>query len=273
MQTGFGASPLEAGLRLLPWTAVVVVVAPVAGQLCDRVGPPAAPRARPGAAALLPPARPGGRTVRLATRRLEREHRAARGVPGGMPAHLHRALRLRPALAPAAAVAPGGAIALPPASPPDLAAGARRLLKHPRLMPYHRLLAAVLLLNLAVLILHLGRGDWRVGDGSALSALAGLTLVNLTAAVLIRQQSVRHALYGLAGRGPRSWPLWLRWSVSKVHHVGGIHAGAALAGTAWLGAFACVAIVAHARQPAGVSSTTLILACALVALAVLIVVC
>ena len=117
------------------------------------------------------------------------------------------------------------------------------------------------------------RGDWRLADGSALSALCALTLVNLTAAVLIRQQNVLNVLYGLAGRGSRGWPLWLRWSVSKVHHVGGIHAGAALAGTAWLGAFTAVAIVARAKDPASVSGTTVALSCCLAALAVLVVVC
>ena len=38
-----------------------------------------------------------------------------------------------------------------------------------------------------------------------------------------------------------------------MHHVGGIHVGGALAGTAWLCAFACVAIVARAQHPASVS--------------------
>jgi hypothetical protein len=183
-----------------------------------------------------------------------------------VPPHLNQ-------LTPAAAVAPGGAVALPPAVAPDLAAGARRALKHPRLMPYHRLIAAVLLANVAMLVLHVDRGDWRLGDGSALSALSALTLVNLTAAVVIRQQNVLNLLYALAGRGSRGWPLWLRWSVSKVHHVGGIHAGAALAGTGWLAAFTSVAIIAHTRQPASVSTTTLVLSCCLVILALVVVAC
>jgi EmrB/QacA subfamily drug resistance transporter len=37
-QTAQGYSPLEAGLRVLPWTAVPMVVAPIAGALFDRVG-------------------------------------------------------------------------------------------------------------------------------------------------------------------------------------------------------------------------------------------
>ena len=37
-QLGLGYSPLTAGLRLLPWTATPMIVAPVAGALADRVG-------------------------------------------------------------------------------------------------------------------------------------------------------------------------------------------------------------------------------------------
>jgi EmrB/QacA subfamily drug resistance transporter len=38
LQTGLGHGPLEAGLRLGPWTATLFVVAPLAGALADRVG-------------------------------------------------------------------------------------------------------------------------------------------------------------------------------------------------------------------------------------------
>ncbi|MGH3903719.1 MAG: DHA2 family efflux MFS transporter permease subunit [Pseudonocardiaceae bacterium] len=38
VQTGLGYTPLEAGLRLLPWTATLFVVAPLAGALADRFG-------------------------------------------------------------------------------------------------------------------------------------------------------------------------------------------------------------------------------------------
>ena len=37
-QLGLGYSPLAAGLRLLPWTATPMIVAPVAGALADRIG-------------------------------------------------------------------------------------------------------------------------------------------------------------------------------------------------------------------------------------------
>jgi EmrB/QacA subfamily drug resistance transporter len=38
LQTGLGYSPLDAGLRLLPWTATPMIVAPIAGTLADRFG-------------------------------------------------------------------------------------------------------------------------------------------------------------------------------------------------------------------------------------------
>jgi EmrB/QacA subfamily drug resistance transporter len=38
LQTGLGYTPLGAGLRLLPWTGLLFVVAPFAGRLADRVG-------------------------------------------------------------------------------------------------------------------------------------------------------------------------------------------------------------------------------------------
>jgi EmrB/QacA subfamily drug resistance transporter len=38
LQTGLGHGPLEAGLRLAPWTGTLFVVAPLAGALADRAG-------------------------------------------------------------------------------------------------------------------------------------------------------------------------------------------------------------------------------------------
>src|SRR3954447_25802923 len=38
LQTTQGLSPLEAGIRTLPWTAMPIVVAPIAGLLFDRIG-------------------------------------------------------------------------------------------------------------------------------------------------------------------------------------------------------------------------------------------
>jgi EmrB/QacA subfamily drug resistance transporter len=38
LQTGLGYGPLGTGLRLLPWTATFITVAPIAGSLADRIG-------------------------------------------------------------------------------------------------------------------------------------------------------------------------------------------------------------------------------------------
>ncbi|MGH2987595.1 MAG: MFS transporter, partial [Solirubrobacterales bacterium] len=38
LQTALGYGPLDAGLRLLPWTATFMTVAPLAGALADRIG-------------------------------------------------------------------------------------------------------------------------------------------------------------------------------------------------------------------------------------------
>jgi EmrB/QacA subfamily drug resistance transporter len=38
LQTGMGNGPLETGLKLVPWTATFITVAPVAGALADRIG-------------------------------------------------------------------------------------------------------------------------------------------------------------------------------------------------------------------------------------------
>jgi MFS family permease len=38
LQVGLGYSPLGAGLRFIPWTVLMFVIAPVAGRLVDRIG-------------------------------------------------------------------------------------------------------------------------------------------------------------------------------------------------------------------------------------------
>jgi hypothetical protein len=149
----------------------------------------------------------------------------------------------------------------------------RRTFKHPRLMHYNRLIALVVLANGALLARHLERGDWHVADGSALSGLADLMLVNFAVAVLIRQQHFLNAVFGAAGHGSSRWPLRLRWMVSKVNHIGGLHVGAALAGTAWLCAFTVVAAVARASRPTAVDLTTFTLALMLAALLIVVVLC
>jgi hypothetical protein len=87
-------------------------------------------------------------------------------------------------------------------------------------MPYYRLILLVGLINLAVFWYHQDRGDWLIDNGSALSAIATLTLLNFAAAVVIRQQHVLNVLFGLAGRGSSSWPLWIRCVVHGIERLG-----------------------------------------------------
>lgn len=149
----------------------------------------------------------------------------------------------------------------------------RRALKHPRFMHYNRLIAVVVVANGALLARHFWRGDWHIDDGSALSGLGDLIVVNFAIAVVIRQQHVLNVIFWLAGRCSRRWPLRLRWMISKVNHIGGLHAGAALAGSLWLLAFAAVAVAARARHPTGIDVLTMALALVLSAIVLVVVLC
>ncbi|HUN32102.1 MAG TPA: hypothetical protein VMU95_08770 [Trebonia sp.] len=138
-------------------------------------------------------------------------------------------------------------------------------------MHYHRLMALVLLVNGALLGWHLAGGEWHFANQSTLSGLANLIVVNFAIAVLIRQQHVLNVIFTLAGRGSSRWPLWLRRTISKAYHIGGLHVGAALAGTAWLGAFTVVAAVARTSRPVAVDPATFALAMTLTGLLVVVV--
>ena len=95
----------------------------------------------------------------------------------------------------------------------------RRVIRHPALMEYRRLAALVAAVNLSVFLMGLTSGKW-VADGAyALGPIADMALINLSLAVLIRQQGVVNALFWLATRVPVSWPLWIRWGAGKVFHL------------------------------------------------------
>ena len=121
----------------------------------------------------------------------------------------------------------------------------RQALRHPRAMPYNRLVLGVLLVNLAIALL--GRHRWGDAD-SALPALGLLAQANIALSILFRQQAFINALGRVATAAPPTWPLWLRWALAKFYHHGGLHVGTAVAGTAWYLVFVAV-LLPHGSAP------------------------
>jgi len=144
---------------------------------------------------------------------------------------------------------------------------ARRMLHHPLARHYNRLIAGVLAVNvvLAVAI----SASSRPAD-AAEDTLALLAQANIAVAVLFRQQAVINALGRLATQRPTTWPLKVRWALAKYYHHGGLHVGAALAGTAWYVAFVAVLLMngtapVPARVAAGLVAVLLLVIVALAA--------
>jgi uncharacterized ion transporter superfamily protein YfcC len=83
------------------------------------------------------------------------------------------------------------AVHLPPCAP-----FAQRILKHPRVMHYNRLVVLVLVGNIALAIYGMCVAGWWTPAGTNLRAVAMAAQVNLAVAVVVRQQ---HAINALAG--------------------------------------------------------------------------
>jgi hypothetical protein len=94
------------------------------------------------------------------------------------------------------------------------------------LIVYRMLFTVVWLTNLAIMVFVLLRG---VND----TLLTRVSFINLTVAILVRQDNVVNAIYTIVCSIPRTWPLWIRRRAAKVYHFGGIHTGAATAAIAW----------------------------------------
>ena len=109
----------------------------------------------------------------------------------------------------------------------------RRLLKHPRVMQYNRLIVVAMIVNLGWAVYGATGGGWWTSGGSDLRAVAFMAQTNLAAAVLFRQQYILNAAAWLATRAPTWWPLRVRWALGKYYHLGGLHVGTAVAGTLW----------------------------------------
>ncbi len=144
---------------------------------------------------------------------------------------------------------------------PRLQSWLRRVGKRPEMMHYNRLIALVLVVNVAILGV-VTQGSWLPGDIS-LVTLSNLVVVNIALAILIRQQYVINLLFKIATSAPTSWPLAIRQLLGKVYHFGGLHVGGAIMGTVWFAAFSTSLMVQLVNGQAGVSLATVIVTAAI----------
>ncbi|WP_218105684.1 hypothetical protein [Micromonospora inyonensis] len=142
----------------------------------------------------------------------------------------------------------------------------RRILKNPRVMPYHRLIVLVVAANVAVGWYAVASGGWWAGQATALTSIETVALANVTLAVVVRQQWLVNALFWLATRAPTTWPLPVRWALAKIYHFGGLHVGAAVSGTTWYLVFVVSLMYDHLRQRGHVPVPNLVVSGALVTL-------
>ena len=119
----------------------------------------------------------------------------------------------------------------------------QRIFKHPRLTHYNRLIVLVMALNAVVVWYGVSR-NWWSSHGTDLASIVLVAQANFAFAIIMRQSYVINFLGWIATWAPTSWPLRLRWTLGKWFHFGGLHVGAAIAGTLWYGAFG----LAHLRS-------------------------
>jgi hypothetical protein len=140
----------------------------------------------------------------------------------------------------------------------------RRLGKRPEMMHYNRLIALMIIINLAYVGL-ITEGTWRLGD-IPLTLLSNLAIVNFTFAILLRQQYVINLFFKIATSVPTSWPLAIRHLMGKVYHFGGMHVGGVMMGTIWFSAIAASMTARLMNGEAGVSLATVIVTYAILAI-------
>ncbi|KAH7027292.1 AMP-binding enzyme [Microdochium trichocladiopsis] len=109
-----------------------------------------------------------------------------------------------------------------------------KLLPQPFRGLFHRLLIVYRQLFTVVTAFNLIAVGALVFVGPTQDRLALMTAVNLSMAVLIRQDFVINALYTVACSVPKSWPLGIRKRCAKIYHLGGVHSAAAIFSALWL---------------------------------------
>jgi hypothetical protein len=115
-----------------------------------------------------------------------------------------------------------------------------RRLRYSLFAVYQRLFTSVFLLNLAAILILLHHSSWNNFKAFRLNNLATFASSNFLLAILFRQDWLINLLFRTAWLVPWSLPLRARRIISRVYCYGGIHSGAAVAGTAWWLAFTVV---------------------------------
>ncbi|KAL4945831.1 hypothetical protein BDV06DRAFT_229725 [Aspergillus oleicola] len=127
-----------------------------------------------------------------------------------------------------------------------------RGLRHRIFIVYRTLFSLVWIANIAILICFL---TIPTIDRRHISTIA---FVNLTVAILVRQDMVINILYTLTCSVPKSWPLAIRRRCAKIYHFGGVHSGAAVMAVAWYTGGICYNIHAFGtRSESSVLTITL----------------
>ncbi|KAL9081068.1 MAG: hypothetical protein Q9159_007434 [Coniocarpon cinnabarinum] len=117
-------------------------------------------------------------------------------------------------------------------TPPQKSGGrAYRNLRWTWLTPYRRLLSFVFILNVVVIVTFTAIPTWRSRLNYSNATTA--TAINLTVAILMRQEYVVNLLFSSACAVPLGAPLWLRRGFAKIYTYGGVHSGCAVSATAW----------------------------------------
>jgi hypothetical protein len=128
-----------------------------------------------------------------------------------------------------------------------------RGLRHRLFIVYRRLFSLVFVCNITALIVialfpQINR-DWT----------GTVSVMNLTVAVLVRQDRVINGLYAIFCSVPKSWPLWIRRQSAKIYHLGGVHSGAATAAVVWFIASVVFSIKRRIRASGSVPTETLVM--------------
>ena len=145
----------------------------------------------------------------------------------------------------------------------------RRLGASPAMMHYNRLIILMIIVNVAYVGL-ITQGTWQI-SAIPLSILSNLVIVNISFAIVVRQQYVINLFFKIATSAPTSWPLAIRHLMGKVYHFGGMHVGGVIMGTVWFAALAGSMTIHLINGQPGVSLATVIVTYAILVILLLLI--